>query len=489
MPADGLPLHQFQVEHEDGVNHGNQQQGHKGGDTQAADLRVTHRLPQRPAVRGQRKEREHRGADRDHHRPQPHNPRVQQRLAQRSASFARFFDEVEEHDDVADDHAHQAHATEEGHKAERRSHHPQRRKRAYHPEGNRREHDQGFDRVLELKDQRQEDGHDGDQQHDRQVHEALHLFFLFAADLHFVAGRQRGREGVQLFAQRAHHFRRQRLVFGKARDRDGSELIPAPKFFGLHLVFDRRNHAEWNAPRPLRGIDVEVVDVGELRALLHSQPRDDGNLLVALAQIGYPLAADRGGRGGGDVVIGDAGEIRAVGVGPQPDGEAFVAPIVADARRERRFAENVFDPFGLGAQASSVVARNPDRHRQPYGFTRFELAHVNARPRDLRRQGFLQRLDQMPGVVFVIDLNDYLRVIELLQFGRDGGPEARAAAADERRQRSQHVGVFMLLAVFFDLSADHFFGAKGGLVRRGERRVFRQPHVYVGEMRQILREE
>src|SRR5262249_59370042 len=66
---------------------------------------------------------------------------------------------------------------------------------------------------------------------------------------------------------------------------------------------------------------------------------------------------------------------------------------------------------------------------------------------------------------------------------------ARAAAADERRQRLQRVAFFMFLAVFFDHRTDHLFRSKGGLVRRGERRVFRQPHIHVREVRQILREE
>ena len=45
-----LPGDQLQIEHEDGIQHGHQQQLNKGRDAQAADLRVAQGLPQRPAV-------------------------------------------------------------------------------------------------------------------------------------------------------------------------------------------------------------------------------------------------------------------------------------------------------------------------------------------------------------------------------------------------------------------------------------------------------
>src|SRR5438876_888445 len=68
-----------------------------------------------------------------------------------------------------------------------------------------------------------------------------------------------------------------------------------------------------------------------------------------------------------------------------------------------------------------------------------ELPDVDARPRDGGRQLPLQHRQQVPRVVLVADLQDHLRVVELLQLRRDRGPEARPAAADEGGQRLQDV--------------------------------------------------
>src|SRR5262249_37716907 len=218
---------------------------------------------------------DHGCADCNQHRPQTHNSGIQQRIAQRLAALTRFFNEIEQHDDVADDHAYQTHTTEEGHKAERRSHYPQSSHRSYHPERYGREYDERFERVFELKNQRNEDREDRNQQDDRQVLESLDLILLFTADLHLVAGRQRLGKSVQLRARAAHPLRRQHAVLGESSNGNGAELIPAAQFFGLHTVFNRRNLAERHVRRPLRGIDVEIVDVGKLSALFHSQARDD----------------------------------------------------------------------------------------------------------------------------------------------------------------------------------------------------------------------
>ena len=100
-----LPSDQLQIQDEDGIEHGHEQQRDERRQCEPTDLRVAQWLPQRSAVHGQRHKSEDRRADRDHHRPQPHNAGIQQRFAQRLAALVRFFDEIEEHDDVADDDA------------------------------------------------------------------------------------------------------------------------------------------------------------------------------------------------------------------------------------------------------------------------------------------------------------------------------------------------------------------------------------------------
>jgi len=60
--------------------------------------------------------------ERDHDRAKADDARIEQSLFERFALFVHFLDEVEEHNDVADNDADEAGDTEEGHEAERRSH-------------------------------------------------------------------------------------------------------------------------------------------------------------------------------------------------------------------------------------------------------------------------------------------------------------------------------------------------------------------------------
>ena len=55
----GFPLHEFQVEHEDRIDHRHEQQRDKGRCRETADLRVTERLPERPPVQREREQSDH----------------------------------------------------------------------------------------------------------------------------------------------------------------------------------------------------------------------------------------------------------------------------------------------------------------------------------------------------------------------------------------------------------------------------------------------
>ena len=86
--------------------------------------------------------------------------------------------------------------------------------------------------------------------------------------------------------------------------------------------------------------------------------------------------------------------------------------------------------------------------------------------------------------MLVVDLDNDLRVVELLQLGRDREPETRAAAPDEGGQGFQdftRLAIFfsVLLAIFFGHLAHHFLSVPRGFVGRRKRRVFGQPHVEV----------
>ena len=62
---------------------------------------------------------------------------------------------VEEHDDVADDHADQAGDAQKGHKSKRRMHYREGDQRANHTIGSSGEYQKRFHGVIELNEERQ----------------------------------------------------------------------------------------------------------------------------------------------------------------------------------------------------------------------------------------------------------------------------------------------------------------------------------------------
>jgi hypothetical protein len=74
----------------------------------STDLGVTEWLPQRPAVRRQREQREHGRGRGDEDRAQPHDARIDEGDAQGRSFLVLLLDEVEEDDDVAHDDADEA---------------------------------------------------------------------------------------------------------------------------------------------------------------------------------------------------------------------------------------------------------------------------------------------------------------------------------------------------------------------------------------------
>ena len=235
---------------------------------------------------------------------------------------------------------------------------------------------------------------------------------------------------------------------------------------------------------PLRGIDVQVLHVGQLRALFHPQSRHDRDLLIAFAQHRHLTAVDPRRRGSGHVEVGDSRRVRAVGVGFELDGEDVLPPVVADALGVRGGAQDVFHLLRLLAQRGHVAAGDADFDRHRDGLARVELPHVDPRARDPLVQRLLQGAEQVVGVMLVVDLDDDLRVVELLQLGRDREPEARAAAPDEGGQGFQDLTRLtiltgVLLAVFLGHLAHHFLRTPRGFAGGRKRRVFRQPHVKV----------
>src|SRR5438552_19204 len=104
----GFPSNDLQVEHEYAVKDRHQEQSDKGSDAKSTDLRVTKRLPERTTFESKREKSQDRCSHCDHHGPDSLDAGIGQRLNQWLALCVHFLDEVEQHDDVANNHPYQA---------------------------------------------------------------------------------------------------------------------------------------------------------------------------------------------------------------------------------------------------------------------------------------------------------------------------------------------------------------------------------------------
>src|SRR5690242_833978 len=100
----------------------------------------------------QGKQRYHSGRNGDHDRPQPQNARIDQSRFQVLTLFSSLFDELEEHDDVADDHTDETDDSKERHKPEWLSHYGERNHGPDDSIRNRRKYDQRLHRMFELRE-------------------------------------------------------------------------------------------------------------------------------------------------------------------------------------------------------------------------------------------------------------------------------------------------------------------------------------------------
>ena len=124
-----------------------------------------------------------------------------------------------------------------------------------------------------------------------------------------------------------------------------------------------------------------------------------------------------------------------MGIGFETHGHALRSPVVPHAGRQGRFPEHSADLRRQITQCPQVLARDTDGHRDTYRGARLELPHINPGTRNLRIEGALQRADERTRVMLVVDLDEYLRVVQLWRFWCGREPEARTTAADECRQR------------------------------------------------------
>src|SRR5262249_34570627 len=126
----------------------------------------------------------------DHYGPNTLDTRVRKRLLQGFTFRMHFLDEIEEHDDVADDHADQAGDAQKSHKAKRRMHNREGDERADHTIGSSGEYQKRFDCIVELNEQRQVNPNQRNHQNDFQVTESVYLFCPFATNPELITRRE-----------------------------------------------------------------------------------------------------------------------------------------------------------------------------------------------------------------------------------------------------------------------------------------------------------
>ena len=103
-----------------------------------------------------REESQHGREHRNQHGTQAKDSGVDHGILKIVAGDVAFFDEIEHHNGMADDHSDQAGHAQKRHEAEGFVHDPKRGERSHHAVWRRRQHQDWLDRILELEDQRQE---------------------------------------------------------------------------------------------------------------------------------------------------------------------------------------------------------------------------------------------------------------------------------------------------------------------------------------------
>ncbi len=111
----------------------------------------------------------------------------------------------------------------------------------------------------------------------------------------------------------------------------GAELLQ-PHDTAVHqVVIDIRDLHQGNLVVVLRAVDIQVLNVGELRAFIHAQPGDNRDLLLAFLQNADRGSAHARGGGIGDIHIRDAGQVGAIRIDGQRDLRILVSPFIARA--------------------------------------------------------------------------------------------------------------------------------------------------------------
>src|ERR1044072_1598627 len=161
---------------------------------------------------------------------------------------------------------------------------------------------------------------------------------------------------LELWTRRFHDFRSESPVSRHRRHSDGPKLIARTHLFSLHSVFDRRYLPHVYLLRPFSGIDVEILEIAELRALFHAQFCDYRNLLIAFAQGRDLTAGHRRLRRHRDIVVGQPGIVGAFGISLEMNCKTLLAPIVPNTLSDRRFLQDIVDTIRITSERTDVLS-------------------------------------------------------------------------------------------------------------------------------------
>src|SRR5262249_32007000 len=170
----------------------------------------------------------------------------------------------------------------------------------------------------------------------------------------------------------------------------------------------------------------------------------------------------------------------------------FRTRIITDALGFWYAAKDAFHLFGIRSQSRDIVAGNPYGNRETADAPQLELAYIDARARNRFGQLVLQDRNKVACIVFVIYLNDDLRIVELLEFRRNREPESWPAATDKCGQRLQNALLsaffaMVFFAVFLDRMAYDCLDLRRSFDGCGQRSVLRHPHIDVRQVGKVLR--
>ena len=211
---------------------------------------------------------------------------------------------------------------------------------------------------------------------------------------------------------------------GKAAYIHCPELFEADDAAVHQVVIDLRELRERHFGIVLGSVDVEILNIREAGALVHAHSGDNWNLLLTFLKSGDGGSADSGNRRVGDIHICNARQIRAIRIHGKRDLRILISPFVARPLCKRRRAQDVFDLAGNLAQLPDVVAllrgvdiggagdANFDRIIDRIGQ---QLPRIQPRPGNGSGEDRLQFADELRGDLFVCNLDQHLRVVQLLE--------------------------------------------------------------------------